>query len=74
MSKGTKVGSKGETVVLPLDVNVYYAGTGRETLSSVQFSHSVLSDSWRSHGLQHARPPCPLPTPGVYSDSCPLSQ
>ena len=51
MSKGTKVGSKGETVVLPLDVNVYHAGTGRERLSSVQFSHSVLSDSWRSHGL-----------------------
>ena len=40
---------------------------------SVQFSHSVMSESLRPHGLQHARPPCPLPTPGVYSDSCPLS-
>ena len=42
--------------------------------SSAQFSHSVVSNSLRPHGLQHARPPCPLPTPGVYSNSCPLSQ
>ena len=41
---------------------------------SVQFSHSVMSDSLRPHGLQHARPPCPSPTPGVYSHSCPLSR
>ena len=41
---------------------------------SVQFSRSVMSDSLRSHGLQHARPPCPSPTPGVYSDSCLLSR
>ena len=41
---------------------------------SVQFSHSVLSSSLWPHGLQHARPPCPAPTPGVYSNSCPLSR
>ena len=41
---------------------------------SVQFSHSVVSDSSWPHGLQHARPPCPSPAPGVYSNSCPLSQ
>ena len=41
---------------------------------SVQFSRSVMSNSLRSHGLQYAGPPCPLPTPGVYSNSCPLSQ
>ena len=41
--------------------------------SSVQFSHSVLSDSLWPHGLQHARPPYPSPTPRVYSNSCPLS-
>ena len=41
---------------------------------SVQFSQSVVSDSSRPHGLQHARPPCPSPTPGVYSNSSPLSQ
>ena len=43
-------------------------------ISSVQFSHSVLSDPLWPHGLQHARPPCPSPTPGVYSNSRPLSQ
>ena len=42
-------------------------------LSSVQFSHSVMFDSLRPHESQHARPPCPLPTPRVYSNSCPLS-
>ena len=43
------------------------------TLSSVQFSHSVLSDSLWPHEQQHTRPPCPSPTPGVHPDSCPLS-
>jgi len=43
-------------------------------LKAVQFSHSVVSNSLRPHGLQHARPPCPSPTPGVYSNSCPLSR
>ena len=42
--------------------------------SSVQFSRSVLSDSLRPHELQHARPPCPPPTPGVHSNSRPLSR
>ena len=41
---------------------------------SVQFSRSAMSDSLRPHGLQHARPPCPSPTPRDYSDSCPSSQ
>ena len=40
-------------------------------IQSVQFSHSVMSDSLRPHGSQHARPPCPSPTPGVHSDSRP---
>ena len=44
------------------------------TLYSVQFSCSVVSDSLRPHELQHARPPCPSPTPGVHSNSCPSSQ
>ena len=43
-------------------------------ISSVQISCSVMSDSLRPHGLQHARPPCPSPTPGAYSNSCPLSR
>ena len=42
--------------------------------SSVQFSRSFVSNSLWPHESQHARPPCPSPTPGVHSDSCPLSQ
>ena len=41
--------------------------------TSVQFSRSVVSESLQPHGLQHARPPCPSPTPGVHPNSCPLS-
>ena len=40
--------------------------------ASVQFSCSVISDSLQPHELQHAWPPCPLPTPGVYPNPCPL--
>ena len=39
-----------------------------------QFSHSVMSNSLRPHELQHTRPPCPSPTPGIHPDSCPSSQ
>ena len=42
--------------------------------SSVKFSHSVMSNSLQPHEPQHARPPCPLPTPRVYPNSCPLSR
>ena len=42
--------------------------------SSVQFSRSVVSNTLQTHGLQHTRPPCPSPTPRVYSNSCPSSQ
>ena len=44
------------------------------SFSSVQFSRSVVSDPLRPRESQHARPPCPSPTPGVHSDSCPSSQ
>ena len=43
-------------------------------ISSVQFSCSVVSDSLRPHEPQHVKPPCPSPTPGIYPNSCPLSQ
>ena len=43
------------------------------SFSSVQFSRSVVSNSLRPHESQHARPPCPLPTPGGHSNSCPSS-
>ena len=47
-----------------------------QLLIGYQFSsvHSVVSDSLRPHELQHARPPCPSPTPRVYSNTCPSSQ
>ena len=45
-----------------------------DCFGSVQFSHSVVSDSLRPHESQHARPPCPSQTPGVYSNSCPSSR
>ena len=45
-----------------------------QTFSSVQFSCSVVSDSLRPHGLQHAGPACPSPTPRVHSNSCPSSR
>ena len=54
-----------------------YSSTYHITLlqfSSVQFSHSVVSDSLQPHGLQHTRLPCPSPTPGVYPNSCPMSR
>ena len=47
--------------------------TSAKCFSSVQFSHSVVPDSL-PHELQHTRPPCPSPTPGVYSNPCPSSQ
>ena len=63
-------------ISLPLKSSTQTSHT--ETLhsssSSVQYSHSVVSNSLRPHGLQHTRPPCPSPTPGVYSNSCPLSR
>ena len=46
----------------------------KSNMSSVQFSHSVVSDSLQPHRLQHTRLPCPSPTPGVCSNLCPLSQ
>ena len=49
-------------------------GPGSDLPHSVQFSHSVVSDSLGPHGLQHTRPLCPSPTPRVYSNSCPLSR
>ena len=43
-------------------------------ISSVQFSHSVVSDFLQHHEVRHARPPCPSPTPGVHPNSCPSSR
>ena len=46
----------------------------KRLFSSVQFSHSVVSDSLRPNESQHARPPCPSPTPRVHPNSCASSQ
>ena len=54
----------------PLHHREQGSGWGRDS----QFSHSVMSDSVWPHGLQHTRLPCPSPSPGAYSNSCPLSQ
>ena len=51
-----------------------YSGQGCYTISVSQFSCSVVSNSLWPHGLQDARPPCPSPTPRVYSNSCPYSR
>ena len=47
---------------------------GNPGSNSVQFSRSVVSNSFRPQALQHTRPPCPSPTPGACSNSCPLSR
>ena len=55
-------------------LKVYCMSVTLNKAISVQFICSVISDSLRPHGLQHARPPCLSPTPGVYSNSCPSTQ
>ena len=59
-------------LILRKRILVRIAGINR--LTSIQFSCSVMSNSWQPHEMQHARPPCPSPTPGVHSDSHPSSQ
>ena len=58
---------------LCLMAKVLLVWVSQVVLSSVQFSRSVVSDSLRSHEPQHARPPCPSPTPRVHPKPCPLS-
>ena len=55
---------------MPVDATLAYC----QVQGSGQLSHSVVSDSLWPHGLQHARPPCPSPTPGACSNSCALSR
>ena len=59
-----------------LSVSIIYAfrQMARTEAASVQFSHSVVSDSLRPHESQHARPSCPSPTPRVHSNLCPSSR
>ena len=77
-SKGQKRGKEKENIwrnngkISKFDES--YKSTDQNCFSSVQFSRSVVSDSLRPHESQHARFPCPSPTPGVHPDSRPLSQ
>ena len=54
--------------------SVCWMSHNQASVSSAEFSCSVMSDSSRPHELQHAKPPCPSPTPGVYSNSWSLSR
>ena len=56
-----------------VQISQLYMTTGK-TISSVQFSHSVVSNSLQPHESQHIRPPCPSPIPRVYQNPCPLSR
>ena len=64
---------KGKRHVSP-SLQIYPSHLPLSPFSSVQFSHSVVADSLWPHESQNTRPPCPSPTPGVHSDSCPSSQ
>ena len=87
ISGSQSIGASALATVLPMNVQGgFHLGlTGLITLLSKrlsrvffsttdQISHSGMSDSLRPHESQHARPPCPSPTPGVHWDSCPSSQ
>ena len=83
-SSGQSIGASASAWVLSMNIQDWFSlgltglisllpkGLSRVFSSTtLQFSRSVMSVSSRSHELQHARPPCPLPTPGVYPNSCP---
>ena len=72
--KGLWYAKKGVKLSWILCKYIYFCYAKFLLEASVQFSHSVMSDSLWPHGLQHARPPCPSPTPRVYSNSCLLSR
>ena len=65
---------RGTTDWFQIEKGVHQGCILSSCFSSFQFSRSVVSDSLRPHESQHARPPCPLPNPGVHSKSCPSSQ
>ena len=57
-----------------VEVNTTSSSVSIQSMVSVQFSRSVVSNYLQPHELQHTRPPCPSPTPGICPNSCPLSQ
>ena len=71
--QGAEWGSDHELLIAKFRLKLKKVGTTTRPSSSVQFSCSVMSNSLRPHESQHARPPCPSPSPGVHSDSRPSS-
>jgi len=73
---GYDCGSNHEFIIAKSGLNWRKEGKslGNSSIISVQFSHSVVSDSLRPHGLQHARLPCPFSTPAACWNSCPSSR
>ena len=68
-----KVKEEREKIALKLNIQIMRI-TASSPISSVQFSHSVVSNYLQCHGLQNARLPCPSPSPGVFENSCALSR
>ena len=68
---GRKVLTTLDSILKSRDITL---STKVRLVSSVLFSRSVMSDSLQPHESRHTRPPCPSQTPGVYSNSCPLSR
>ena len=76
-SRGSSVSDLAKRILeerLSNSSSLYFPFFPESWFSSVQFSHSVMSDSLRPHESQHVRPLCPSPTPGVHSDSRPSSR
>ena len=77
-SGGQSIGAlvSASATVLPVNIQSWFplGLIGLISLLTVQFSHSVMSDSLQTHGLQHAKLPCPSPTPGTCTNSCPSSR
>ena len=73
-SAKTRPGSDHELLIAKFRLKLKKVGKISRPFSSVQFSHSVASNSLWPHEPQHTRPPCPSPTPGVHPNPCPLSQ
>ena len=71
--QGADCGSDHELIIAKFRLKLKKVGKTTRPLSSVQFSCSLVPDSLRPHESQHARPPCPSPTPRVHSNSCPSS-
>ena len=59
--------------ITPCKTISFFFNAQQYTISSVQFNRSIVSDSLRPYESQHARPPCPSPTPGVHPNPCPWS-